>query len=441
MFTACMIIYGACYACVARTCIYNWCMLYALTDIQRLMHKIYKTGSDCSDHVFTFIWYNTLHVWWYNRFLKIRSPKRVYASGLLNPASDLVGLSQGNMASEEKSHRPVWWAEVVDWLVQRITSHDKLCLEYANTSHLSLFKQSMFQLSSAWKHPKESLWIQGRSYSRVRFDSTPSPPDSRLTLDTMLVCPWKWQLQHLQRLQHTWEILGNVQLLPPVKSELWRSGDVRHVNSPPRQARLISSRLVALNDSQTHQNIESLGPRVNVSEHQWTSKHPIAFVACASQPVRMSDVFGTQAAKESELSNVIQAGQYLTNLPRQDSNASSIQSSNPSACWTVWGCITTCSRLLPLYHAHTAVAQDWGAISMNILNRRTGFGPILSLLMNFNFPYIDLLKMARKTWKTMELLLDVQTWESRWLKPENWHDSTRPIAVRFQRYIVCRLQS
>lgn len=46
---------------------------------------------------------------------------------------------------------------------------------------------------------------------------------------------------------------------------------------------------------------------------------------------------------------------------------------------------------------------------MSILNRRTGFGPILSLLMNFNFPYIDLLKMARKTWKTMELLLDVQT--------------------------------
>ena len=31
----------------------------------------------------------------------------MYASGLLNPASDLVGLSQGNMASEEKSHRPV----------------------------------------------------------------------------------------------------------------------------------------------------------------------------------------------------------------------------------------------------------------------------------------------------------------------------------------------
>ena len=157
MFTACMIIYGACYACVARTCIYNWCMLYALTDIQCLMHKIYKTGSDCSDHVFTFIWYNTLHVWWYNRFLKIWSPKRVYASGLLNPASDLVGVSQGNMASEEKSHRPVWWAEVVDWLVQRITSHDKLCLEYANTSHLSLFKQSMFQLSSALEASQREL--------------------------------------------------------------------------------------------------------------------------------------------------------------------------------------------------------------------------------------------------------------------------------------------
>jgi len=85
------------------------------------------------------------------------------------------------------------------------------------------------------KESSSSMMSRGRSYSRVRFDSTPSPPDSR-------------------------------------------SGDVRHVNSPPRQ--------------------------------------------------------------ESELSNVIQAGQYLTNLPRQDSNASSIQS----------------------------------AISMNILNRRTGFG-------------------------------------------------------------------
>ena len=31
----------------------------------------------------------------------------MYESGLLYPASELAGASQGNMASEEKSHRPV----------------------------------------------------------------------------------------------------------------------------------------------------------------------------------------------------------------------------------------------------------------------------------------------------------------------------------------------
>ena len=35
--------------------------------------------------------------------------------------------------------------------------------------------------------------------------------------------------------------------------------------------------------------------------------------------------------EESELSNVIQSGQYLNNLPRQDSNVSSIQSTNLTA--------------------------------------------------------------------------------------------------------------
>ena len=113
---------------------------------------------------------------------------------------------------------------------------------------------------------------------------------------------------------------------------------------------------------------------INVLLHSMTEMHQSATVVA-------SCLHRSSANKDTDVSNTIQAGQYLNNLPRQDSNASSIQSTDlrtfESHGWAEYAAV------LSLIMSYTKVylscySQSWGG--MSFLNRRNGFGLTLTEL-------------------------------------------------------------
>lgn len=90
----------------------------------------------------------------------------------------------------------------------------------------------------------------------------------------------------------------------------------------------------------------------------------------------------SSASKDTDVSNTIQAGQYLNNLPRQDSNASSIQSTDLRTSFEShgWAEYAAALRLIMSYTKvyRSCYSQSWGG--MSFLNRRTGFGLTLTEL-------------------------------------------------------------
>ena len=114
---------------------------------------------------------------------------------------------------------------------------------------------------------------------------------------------------------------------------------------------------------------------INVLLHSMTEMHQSATVVA-------SCAFTEAAPARTDVSNTIQAGQYLNNLPRQDSNASSIQSTDlrtsfESHGWAEYAAvlrlIMSCTKVY-----RSCYSQSWGG--MSFLNRRTGFGLTLTEL-------------------------------------------------------------